>query len=85
MIKLKRIAEQDYRFFIQEAARKNGGKSLAEEVMSFILTVTECHASYVNRLCGYFWLLDQFPHVEQVRKHWNDIIESKRPEFTEIS
>lgn len=82
-IKLERISKEDYRHFIQHAAQQQWKKHLPEDVLTEIFTLSALHPGYINRICGYFWLLDEFPVINQVRKYWQRLVESKRAEFAE--
>src|SRR5262249_35033256 len=45
--------------------------------------LSELHPNYVNRICGYFWLIDTFPTVDIITHYWNKFVASCRVEFTQ--
>jgi hypothetical protein len=83
MMRLERISRDEYLPFIQQAAEKTWGTPLEEDVIDHILELTERHPSYVNRICGHFWLTNEPPTKENVSAYWETFVESKRSEFTE--
>lgn len=82
VIKLGRISRIEYLPFIQAAAQKKWGKKLTSKVIDKIFSLSECHPSYVNRLCGHFWLTDVYPTVKRLETYWYNFVESRRSEFT---
>lgn len=83
IMRLERISVEDYIRFIQHAAQKKWGKPLQSKVLDEIFKLTELHPSYINRICGYFWLINELPKVKSVQQYWYMFIDSKRAEFTE--
>jgi hypothetical protein len=83
IIKLERISADDYRLFIQQAARAQWGKPLPTTVLDKIFQLSELHSSYINRICGYFWLTHELPTVTRIEQYWRDFIASKQAEFVE--
>lgn len=83
IMKIDRISMEDYDSFIQLAAYGKWKKKLPREVLAAIYKITEFHPAYINRICGYFWLIGEFPTVSDIQQRWFSFIESKRAEFTE--
>ncbi len=83
MLVLERISEQAYRPFIQRAAESTWKKKLPEGVLDMIFSLSRLHPSYLNRICGHFWLIHEFPTRESLEYDWLDFVLSKRSEFTE--
>lgn len=81
VIKLERIEQSEYEHFIQAAALDRFDKEIAKKTLSRIFELSELHPSYVNRICGHFWLTDKYPTFNAVNQYWNDFIESRRSEF----
>lgn len=79
---IHRINREEHQSFIQSAATKKWRKKLPEKVVSKILDLTHCHSHYVNRLCGYFWLIDKAPTLISVQSYWDKFVESKHGELT---
>jgi AAA+ ATPase superfamily predicted ATPase len=83
IIKVNRILENDYVPFIQRAAHKQWGKPLSSPLLEKIFELSELHPSYINRICGHFWAMNEFPTLIQIERYWQSFIDSKRAEFTE--
>ncbi len=83
IMSLGRIEMKDYKSFIQGAAQEQWGKPLSRKVLDKIFSLTEFHPSYINRLCGYFWLTNEYPSPESVDQYWWKLVESKRSELAE--
>lgn len=83
MMRLERISSEDYRSFIQKAAKEQWGQWLSDEILSEIFRLSELHPSYVNRICGHFWLINKFPTRHQIEVFWRDFIEGKRTQYTQ--
>lgn len=82
-MEISRISEEDYQIFIQKAAQEKWGKPLSTLALEKILILTELHPSYVNRVCGYFWMTNQMPTEKLIDQYWLEFIQSKRTEFSE--
>ncbi len=80
---IDRIDQKDYQKFIQDAAIQQWKKPIPDEVLQKIFELTELHPNYINRLCGYFWLLEEFPTLDKITQYWDQIVQSKKSEFTE--
>lgn len=83
IMKLERISIDDYVPFIQQAAHAQWKKKLPPETLEKIFVLSELNPNYINRICGYFWLSNEFPTVTAIEQYWRKFIESKRVEFTE--
>ncbi len=83
IMRLSRISRQDYVAFIQNAAAERWGKKLTPKVLEEIFNCSEFYSSYVNRICGYFWMGDKPPTIKAIREYWNILVESKAAEFTD--
>lgn len=83
MMQLGRIAANDYVPFIQRAAKSRWKKHLSDEVLRELFRITERHPSYINRICGHFWLIKKAPSVTTIHHYWRDYIASRHAEFTE--
>lgn len=82
MITLERISEEAYTKFIQAAAEKKWSKKIFEPILKHIYKISERHPSYINRICGYFWLIDKMPTVASIDKFWDGFIAARKSEFT---
>jgi hypothetical protein len=80
---LSRIHREDYVDFIQRLSQEKWQKNISTETFDTLFDVTEYHPSYVNRICGYFWLTNQFPTSRHVRDYWDVCVQSKQAEFSE--
>jgi uncharacterized protein len=83
MMSLDRITVESYEPFIQQAARKKWRKLIPGNVLNEIFKISELHPSYINRICGYFWLVNKMPNINGIKHYWLNFVESKRAEFAE--
>jgi len=83
IMQINRIAKADYELFIQKAAEKQWKKQLSESVLEAIFRLSELHPSYINRICGYFWLTNEFPSQTAVEQFWENFVKSKHAELAE--
>lgn len=79
---LKRIEAEEYRAFMQEKALSKWKKKIADDVIREIITTTECHAYYFNRLCHKLWTLPRPPQLNDVHEAWSQLTEE---EFSTIA
>lgn len=82
IIYLDRISTKDYEVFIQKKAVKKWGKPFSKEVMDRVFMLSELHPNYVNRICGYFWMINSYPTLDAMNTYWDDFVLSRRSEFT---
>lgn len=78
-IDLKRIKKEHYILFIQKQARRKWKNTLPEEVINEILTLTECHAYYLNRLCSKLWEREKAPSLKTLVETWKELVEEEFP------
>lgn len=83
IIHLDRISKEDYQVFIQHASHSVWGRQLSLEVLEEIFLLTELHPSYINRICGHFWLTREFPTKKRITEYWKEYVDSKRTQFTQ--
>lgn len=74
LISIDRISAEDYVEYIQNAAAARWNKKLDQDVLDSILTITERHAYYVNKLCASLWLYDNAPEKDDVCKAWKMLV-----------
>ncbi len=83
---LQRIAEMDYITFIQKHAKLRWKKELHQDVLRFILSLSERHPYYVNLICNRLWMDDELPTIEKIEQLWKQYLESEKAIFiTELS
>lgn len=73
-IKINRISKDAYIKFIEKASKNNWKTILPIESIHEILSLTECHPYYVNRLCRTLWDLQNPPKQEDVEKTWLEYV-----------
>lgn len=66
---LDRMSSEEYKPYIQEAAKGKWAKTIEDMVLNRILTLTELHPFYVNLLCNELWK-GEFPTIDDVTKAW---------------
>ncbi len=86
---LQRISKESYQPFLQQAAQNQWQQPIDSQSLNQILEYCQCHAYYVNLLCGKLWRQSTAPTLEDVEKTWLDCITSEsrrvREEFTRLS
>jgi hypothetical protein len=70
-IQLDRISETHFKAHLQQAAKANWKKTIAESDLNHLLTLTQCHAYYVNLLCDRLWDLDTLPSLTAIDQQWD--------------
>ena len=71
---LDRIGAQDYRAFLDRAARSRWKQQIPPAVIDRILAVTNRHPHYMNALCGSLWRDDSPPSKDTVNSMWARIV-----------
>lgn len=75
-MQIERIAESDYKAFLNDLAQQKWGQSLPEDTFIKIMECSERHPFYVNALCSQIWRLsDAIPEARDIEKVWFDFIE----------
>ncbi|HVV68499.1 MAG TPA: hypothetical protein VHE99_05640 [Gammaproteobacteria bacterium] len=84
---LQRIATAEYSVHLQKAAKSAWNQLLEEVVVQKILSLTERHPFYVNKLCDRLWTYySKPPSITEVEKVWLEIAaEEKSDAVKEIS
>ncbi|MFO1259156.1 MAG: hypothetical protein U1E78_12205 [Gammaproteobacteria bacterium] len=79
-MQLKRIDQKHYHDHLQKAAILAWKRKLDEEVLKEILSLTERHPFYVNKLCDRLWSLNKKsgPTLLMVSQAWKEIIEEEK-------
>jgi AAA+ ATPase superfamily predicted ATPase len=80
-ILLDRMSSADYHPHIQKAAHDKWKKTLSEDVINKILTLTELHPFYVNLLCNELWKKDKVPNRNDVSLAWLTCCETEERRF----
>lgn len=81
-IDLQRINKEDYVPFLQSLAQEEWNSELDDVVVNYILSLTECHAYYVNRLCAKIWRSTTLPNMKDIAGLWQQLVEE---EFSSIA
>jgi Cdc6-like AAA superfamily ATPase len=69
-INLQRIKSADYEAFLQKHAKEQWKKALSLEVINEVLSLTENHPYYVNKICSKLWNLNRLPTKVDVDLSW---------------
>lgn len=77
-MKIHRIDKQHYQTFIKKASRKAWDSLISAECIDRILSLTECHPYYVNRLCRMLWDNDNLPSVDSIDAIWDQYVENQK-------
>jgi len=83
IITIERIERSEYQSFIQSLAIDRWRKPLEDPCINRILDLSELHPHYINRLCGYFWIIGEYPTLDAIENYWGEIVQSKKSELTE--
>ncbi|HSW68966.1 MAG TPA: hypothetical protein VLI69_02245 [Gammaproteobacteria bacterium] len=86
-INVNRIEAEYYKAHLQKAAKSAWKSKLNEEVLNQIMTLTERHPFYINKLCDRIWTYcNKLPSLDDVNRAWNEILsEDKSDAIKEIS
>ncbi|MCW5588959.1 MAG: ATP-binding protein [Legionellales bacterium] len=80
-MKLNRIDPLHYRPFIEKASKKTWKSPISKMSIDKILSLTECHPYYVNRLCRALWDLNQAPVETQIEATWQHYVNSQKSDW----
>lgn len=81
IMKINRISREDYILFISHAAFEKWNKPLDDETLNEILKLSELHPSYLNKICGYFWIINEYPTINKVQEYWQQLLEANHTSF----
>lgn len=81
--KIGRISAQDYKLYLEQAAKKKWKRTLTIDAIGKILDVTERHTYYVNYLCRQLWKLSHPPSLSDVETIWQDYVNDQLPWITD--
>jgi len=79
IMRLERIELVHYHAHLEDMARAQWGHSISLESIETILSLTECHPYYVNRLCFDLWHLDSVPSKITVEAVWLTVVRDEEP------
>jgi AAA+ ATPase superfamily predicted ATPase len=74
---LDRISADEYRKYIQNAAKLTWKKQLMESILEKIISVTERHPYYVNLICSKLWK-KRLPALDDVESVWGNHVMQER-------
>lgn len=79
-LSLKRISAEHYQQHIQEAANKFWKKEMSADALNEIISLSERHPFYLNKLCDRLWTFydKKPPTVNEVIATWNEILEEEK-------
>lgn len=77
-MKLQRIDQIHYHPFIKKASKNTWPFQISDESIDRILTLTECHPYYVNRLCRMLWDEEEPPTIERVDTVWQKYVDTQK-------
>ncbi len=75
---LTRISSEEYRKFIQRAAKKQWGRQFDPSALEVILNKTSCHPYYLNALCRQLWRQASPKSARAVASAWDEYVASER-------
>lgn len=79
-ISLRRISAEHYQKHIQQAASECWKRNLDEGVLNQIISLSERHPFYLNKLCDRIWTYydKKQPSIDEVTLTWNEILEEEK-------
>ncbi len=83
LLRLDRIESTIYADILVSRVKKRWKSAVDKQVISEILSLTKCHAYYVNALCRSLWKETKKPTRLSVQKTWLDYIEMQKPWITD--
>jgi len=78
LLRLDRIKPKDLHGFIKKLSKRKWGSILDDDCLDLIISLTEQHTFYVNRLCRLLWKHDQKPDKEGVKVAWDSYVNSQQ-------
>ncbi len=67
---IQRISNEHYQNYINKAAQVHWQCALDEAVIHEVLTLTENHSYFLNKLCSLLWQQEQLPTRKDVEETW---------------
>lgn len=79
-LSLKRISADHYQRHLQKAANEFWKKNLSNDALNQIISLSERHPFYLNKLCDRLWTYYDIkpPTVDEVISTWNEILEEEK-------
>lgn len=79
-ISLKRISAAHYQKHLQQAANEFWKKDLNDDALNQIISLSERHPFYLNKLCDHLWTYykKKPPTADEVISTWHDILEEEK-------
>jgi hypothetical protein len=78
LLRLDRIKADDLKSFIKQLSEEKWGSVFDDDCLSLIISLTERHTFYVNRLCRLLWKKEQKPSQEIIKSTWDHYIHSQQ-------
>ncbi len=72
---LNRIDSKHYIPYINKAAKAKWDQELPVSLIEIILSITDCHSYYVNKLCSIIWRNTQIPITEDIENAWAQYVD----------
>jgi len=79
IIRLNRIAAEDYQSHLHHAAGIQWSRDICDKAIDRILTLTARHPFYVNALCSRLWTEPEPPKPEAVALAWSMVVDEQMP------
>lgn len=70
---LDRISKYDYEQHLQKISLETWRKKLSDVMLNQIISITERHPYYINKLCSLIWLND-YPTENSVNNLWHEYV-----------
>lgn len=79
LMHLNRIKKEEYELFLSKHFKIRWDKTMDPFAVDEILSLTACHAFYVNALCRKLWMKDEIPDIPSIQVAWSEYVESQSP------
>lgn len=78
LLRLNRIKATSFKSFIEKLSKDQWDSTLDNESLNLIMSLTERHTFYVNRLCRLLWKNENKPSLETIKKTWERYVQSEQ-------
>jgi uncharacterized protein len=78
LLRLDRIKAISFKSFIEKLSEKKWASMIDNDCLELIMTLTEQHTFYVNRLCRLLWKNEQKPSFETIKRTWENYVHSEQ-------
>lgn len=78
LLQLDRIKAISFKSFIDKLSKDKWGSIIDNDCFDLIMSLTERHTFYVNRLCRLLWKNEHKPSLETIRRVWERYVHAEQ-------